>query len=69
MRSVSSPLAKHNTPTERSPVERRRRLVRVSSDVFDDLDHRLGEVRGPNGEPSVGDFLAIDLDTPWEEWQ
>jgi hypothetical protein len=33
----------------------------VSHDVFDELDRRLGSERGPNGEPSVNDFLTIDL--------
>lgn len=42
-------------------MERQRRTVRVSHDVFDELDHRLGVERGPNGEPSVNDFLTIDL--------
>lgn len=38
-----------------------RRTVRVSRDVFDELDRVLGAERGPNGEPSVNDFLTIDL--------
>lgn len=38
-----------------------RRTVRVSHDVFDELDRVLGAERGPNGEPSVNDFLTIDL--------
>lgn len=38
-----------------------RRTVRVSHDVFDELNRRLGAERGPNGEPSVNDFLTIDL--------
>jgi hypothetical protein len=29
--------------------------------VFDELDRVLGIERGPNGEPSVNDFLTIDL--------
>jgi hypothetical protein len=35
--------------------------VRVSRAIFDELDRRLGTERGPNGEPSVNDFLTIDL--------
>lgn len=38
-----------------------RRTVRVSHDVFDELDRVLGAERGPAGEPSVNDFLTIDL--------
>ena len=38
-----------------------RRTVSVSHDVFDELDRVLGAERGPNGEPSVNDFLTIDL--------
>ena len=38
-----------------------RRTVRVSLDVFDELDRVLGSERGPGGEPSVNDFLTIDL--------
>ena len=38
-----------------------RRTVRVSHDVFDELDRVLGAERGPDGEPSVNDFLTIDL--------
>lgn len=38
-----------------------RRAVRVSHDVFDELDRVLGAERGANGEPSVNDFLTIDL--------
>lgn len=29
--------------------------------VFDELDRVLPAERGPNGEPSVNDFLTIDL--------
>lgn len=60
MRSVSSLLANISAPTE-VRMERQRRTVRVSHDVFDELDRRLGAERGPNGEPSVNDFLTIDL--------
>jgi len=38
-----------------------RLTVRVSRAVFDELDRRLGNERGPNGEPTVNDFLTIDL--------
>lgn len=60
MRSVSSLLANLSTPTELT-VEGRRRTVRVSHAVFDELDRRLGAHRGPNDEPSVNDFLTIEL--------
>ena len=39
----------------------RRRTVRVARDVFDELDRVLSAERGPTGEPSVNDFLTIDL--------
>jgi hypothetical protein len=42
-------------------VSDERRSVRVSHAVFDELDRVLGIERGPNGEPSVNDFLTIDL--------
>jgi hypothetical protein len=42
-------------------VSDERRTVRVSHDVFDELERVLGAERGPNGEPSVNDFLTIDL--------
>jgi hypothetical protein len=42
-------------------VTSERRRVRVSHDVFDQLDRELGAERGLNGEPSVNDFLTIDL--------
>jgi hypothetical protein len=51
---------KLSTPTD-DRVEHERRTVRVSHDVFDELDRQLGAERGPNGEPSVNDFLTIDL--------
>jgi len=38
-----------------------RRIVRVDPAFFDQLDLQLGEERGPNGEPSSGDFLLVDL--------
>lgn len=38
-----------------------RRTVRVSRAVFDELDRRLSSERSPSGEPSVNDFLTIDL--------
>ena len=36
-------------------------MVRVSRGVFDELDRVLGAERGARGEPSVNDFLTIDL--------
>lgn len=38
-----------------------RRTVRVASSFFEDLDRQLGSERGPNGEPSVVDFQAVEL--------
>lgn len=38
-----------------------RRVVRVSRDVFDELDLVLGSERGEDGTPSANDFLTIDL--------
>ncbi|MDZ7676189.1 MAG: hypothetical protein U5K30_14120 [Acidimicrobiales bacterium] len=38
-----------------------RRVVRVAQDFFDRLDEQLGPDRGDAGEPSVTDFLVIDL--------
>lgn len=38
-----------------------RRSASVSHAVFDELDRVLGAERGSNGEPSVNDFLTIDL--------
>jgi hypothetical protein len=38
-----------------------RRIVRVTDDLFEDLDRYLGPERGPNGEPSAMDFLRLDL--------
>ncbi len=38
-----------------------RRVVRATSSFFEDLDRLLGSERGPNGEPSVNDFQAIEL--------
>ncbi len=37
--------------------------VRVDPLFFAELDAQLGESRGPNGEPSVSDFLLIELPT------
>lgn len=37
------------------------RIVRVSRDVFDELDQVLGPARGPSGRPSANDFLTVDL--------
>jgi hypothetical protein len=42
-------------------VRDERRTVCVSHDVFAALERVLGAERGPNGEPSVNDFLTIDL--------
>ena len=38
-----------------------RRPVRVDEQFFEFLDLQLGGERGPNGEPSVTDFLLVDL--------
>lgn len=38
-----------------------RRTVRVDPGFFNELDLQLSEERGPNGEPSAGDFLLVDL--------
>lgn len=38
-----------------------RRRVRVSPIVFDTIDEVLPVERGPNGEPSAGDFVANEL--------
>lgn len=38
-----------------------RRRVRVSSIVFDVIDAVLPAERGPDGEPSAGDFVANEL--------
>lgn len=38
-----------------------RKAVRVSREVFEELDEILGAERGPSGRPSVNDFLALDL--------
>lgn len=38
-----------------------RRVVRVSTAFFDQLDRQLGTNRGNEGEPSATDFLVIDL--------
>lgn len=37
--------------------------VRVDPHFFAELDAQLGETRGPNGEPSVSDFLLVELPT------
>ena len=39
-----------------------RKIVRVSRDVFDELDHVLGAERSPGGHPSANDFLTVDFD-------
>lgn len=38
-----------------------RRVVRVSQAFFEQLDEQLGSDRGRHGEPSVTDFLVLDL--------
>lgn len=38
-----------------------RRPVRVSPAAFDQLDSQLPQDRGPLGEPSVGDFIVLEL--------
>ena len=42
-----------------SGAERRR--VRVTAGFFDQLDSQLGADRGPHGEPSATDFVALEL--------
>lgn len=38
-----------------------RRAVRVSPAAFDQLDSQLPPERGRHGEPSVGDFIVLEL--------
>jgi hypothetical protein len=38
-----------------------RRVVRVAREVFEELEEVLGTERGPRGEPSLTDFLTIEL--------
>ena len=38
-----------------------RREVRVSDSFFAELEDQLGVERGPNAEPSVTDFMVLDL--------
>jgi hypothetical protein len=38
-----------------------RRVVRATPDFFAALDDKLGEERGPNGEPSAIDFHTYEL--------
>lgn len=38
-----------------------RRVARVSSTFFDQLDEQLRTERGPAGEPSATDFTVIEL--------
>lgn len=40
---------------------RERRRVRVTEAFFDQLDALLGEERGPNGEPTATDFIAMEV--------
>jgi len=45
-----------------------RRIVRVDSQFFAELDEQLGHERGESGEPSSSDFLLIDLPPIAEEF-
>jgi hypothetical protein len=38
-----------------------RKTVRVSREVFEELDEVLGTERGPGGRPSINDFLTLEL--------
>lgn len=38
-----------------------RRIVRVAREVFEEVEEVLGPERGPHGEPSLTDFLTIEL--------
>ena len=38
-----------------------RRVVRATSEFFEDLDRQLGSERGPGGQPSTNDFQVADL--------
>lgn len=38
-----------------------RRQVRVTAAFFDQLDKQFGTERGPGGEPSVTDFIVMEL--------
>ena len=38
-----------------------RREVRVADSFFAELEDQLGSQRGPNGQPSVTDFIVLDL--------
>ncbi|MCY3635387.1 MAG: hypothetical protein OXH23_07265 [bacterium] len=38
-----------------------RRVVRVTSDFFRDLDRALPSERGPDGQPSAIDFQSLEL--------
>lgn len=40
-----------------------RRVVRVSTEAFEQLDRQLGVERGSAGEPSATDFIVVDLPT------
>jgi hypothetical protein len=44
-----------------SNVAADRRVVRVTSEFFADLDAQLPTERGPQGQPSTTDFLVLDL--------
>ena len=45
-----------------------RRTVRTTSSFEDDLHRQLRDERGPNGEPSVADFEAVELPEIIEEF-
>jgi hypothetical protein len=38
-----------------------RRVVRTTPGFFAELDHQLGDERGPAGEPSSADFLGYEM--------
>ena len=60
MWSVSWKRTSARPRTEPAVTDGRRR-VRVAKEVFDTIDDTFGEERVPNGEPSVNDFLSIEL--------
>jgi len=45
-----------------------RRDVHITASFQDDLHRHLREERGPNGEPSISDFRAIELPEIIEEF-
>lgn len=56
---MSSPRSEASSHRPAMPADRR--IVRVTSPFFDQLDRQLAPERGPAGEPSATDFLVIDL--------